>query len=56
MKKIIKKIPSKPRKTQVLKEDEKLRRVTQMKVLLRIRNVELKLFILTGPGHIAHLI
>ena len=34
----------KPKKTLVLKEHDKLRRVTQIKVLLRIRNVEPKLF------------
>ena len=43
MQKIIKKIPFEPKKTQVLKEHETLRHVTQIKVLLRIRNVESKL-------------
>ena len=40
---MLNKIPFKPKKTQVLKEHEKLRRFTQMKVLLRIRNAESKL-------------
>ena len=41
--KIIKKKPFKPGRKQMLKESEKLRRVTQIKGLLRIRNLHSKL-------------